>query len=120
MEAIFIVTISTLFGMGLYLLLRPKMFSVILGICFWGHGANLLILLMGRLRTDAPPILDPYTPGQSYTDPLSQAFILTAIVIGFAMTVLLLVIAFRAGEETQTDHVDGIYHSSKTQEARLV
>ena len=105
MELVFILIISVLVGCGIYLMLRPTLFPVILGLMLLGHATNLLILLMGRLQLAAPPILEEGVT--IYTDPLSQAFILTAIVIGFAMTAFLLVLAFRSAEEANTDQVDG-------------
>jgi len=62
---------------------------------------------MGRLRTAAPPILDAGDDPSRYTDPLPQALVLTAIVIGFAMTALFLVVLLAARGLTGTDHVDG-------------
>ena len=107
MELAFLICIFFLTAAGAYLMLRPRMFSVILGLSLLGHAANLLILLMGRLVLNQPPILSE--TAKVYTDPLSQAFILTAIVIGFAMTALMLVMAFRGGEEANSDQVDGGY-----------
>ena len=108
MTAIFILLICTLLGVGAFLTLRPRMFSVILGLILLGHAANLLILVMGRIKPAAPPILSegPLSAGV-YTDPLSQAFILTAIVIGFGVTSLLLMVAYRASHQSQSDQVDG-------------
>ncbi|RYY93209.1 MAG: Na+/H+ antiporter subunit C, partial [Alphaproteobacteria bacterium] len=67
------------------------------------------IFAMGRLRVDAPPILDPAVPADvaNYADPLPQGLVLTAIVIGFAMTALYLVLLLAARGLTGTDHVDG-------------
>jgi len=106
MELVFIICIGTLVACGLYLMLRQKMLPVILGLMLISHAANLLILLMGRLRTHAPPILNESQA--QYTDPLSQAFILTAIVIGFAVFALLLVVSLRGAQESGTDSVNEI------------
>ena len=106
MELVFIIAIGSLVSCGIFLMLRPQSFAVILGLMLLSHAANLMILLMGRLRLDLPPIL---TEGQShFTDPLSQAFILTAIVIGFAVFALLLVVSFRNAQESKTDLADEI------------
>ena len=77
------------------------------GSCPWqppAHAVNLLLFAMGRLNTGMPAVL-----GRSaeYADPLPQALVLTAIVIGFAMTAFALVLALRGQGELDTDHVDG-------------
>jgi multisubunit Na+/H+ antiporter MnhC subunit len=100
-----VLVIATLTGTGIYLILRPKIFSVILGFMLLGHATNLLILTMGRLKLDQPPILSEGVP--PYTDPLAQAFILTAIVIGFAVSVFLLVLGYRTAEEAGSDNANG-------------
>ncbi len=92
MTGIVVALIGGLVAAGVYLMLRRRAFTVALGLLLLGHAANLTLLVMGRLRLDRPPILD----GRGgYTDPLVQAFILTAIVIGFGVTALLLVLVYR-------------------------
>jgi len=106
MELVFVISIATLVACGIYLMLRQKMLPVILGLMLISHAANLLILLMGRLRLNQPPIL---SEGQTqYTDPLSQAFILTAIVIGFSIFALLLILSLREAKETGSEEVNEI------------
>jgi multicomponent K+:H+ antiporter subunit C len=70
------------------------------------YAVNLFIFVMGRLAEDVPPILD--SASAAYADPLPQALVLTAIVIGFGMTGFLVELAVRARDETGTDHVDGV------------
>jgi len=90
---------------GLYLLLRPRVFSVILGITLLSYAVNALIFFGGRLNATAAPLALPGATG--IADPLPQALVLTAIVIGFGMTAYLVALALRAKGETGTDHVDG-------------
>ena len=100
--------IGTLAGAGVWLMLRPRSFSLVLGLTLLSYAVNLFIFCMGRLRVDAAPIVDKAGAAiADSADPLPQALVLTAIVIGFAMTALLLVIALRARAETGSDHVDG-------------
>lgn len=108
MEAVFALAIGTLTASGLWLLLRPRTMQVVLGLCLLSYAVNLFILAAGRLRTDAPPIVGrgAVDPGQ-FTDPVPQALALTAIVISFATTALLLVVLLAARGLTGTDHVDG-------------
>jgi len=101
--------IGVLFGSGVWLCLRARTFDVVLGLTLLTYGVNLFIFAMGRLVVHAEPILRPGAAPTlaNYTDPLPQALVLTAIVISFAMTALLLVIALVARSETRSDHVDG-------------
>jgi multicomponent K+:H+ antiporter subunit C len=101
--------IGTLTGCGIWLLLRARTFDVILGLTLLSYAVNLFIFSMGRLAVGAPPIVASGTPATlaTHADPLPQALVLTAIVISFAMTAVLLAIALRARAETGTDHVDG-------------
>jgi multicomponent K+:H+ antiporter subunit C len=108
MELVIALTIGVLAGSGLWLLLRPRTFQVIIGLSLLSYAVNLFIFGMGRLRIGAPPILDPWTPANlaRYVDPLPQALVLTAIVIGFAMTALFLVVLLAARGLSGSDHVD--------------
>lgn len=109
MEVIFALAIGILSGSGVWLLLRPRTFQVIMGLALLSYAINLFIFAMGRLAIDRAPILDPGDPTQAvhYADPVPQALVLTAIVISFATTALLLVVILAARGLTGTDHVDG-------------
>jgi multicomponent K+:H+ antiporter subunit C len=108
-ELLLTVLIGVLAGSGIWLLLRARSFDVILGLTLLSYAVNLFIFAMGRVRLAAPPILDGSRAPTlaALADPLPQALVLTAIVIGFAMTALMLVLALRARAETGSDHVDG-------------
>ena len=108
MELIVALAIGVLTGSGVWLLLRPRTFQVIMGLALISYGVNLFIFSMGRLVTDRPPIVG-HPPGDlfAYADPVPQALILTAIVISFATTALFLVLLIAARGLTGTDHVDG-------------
>lgn len=101
--------IGTLAGCGVWLLLRARTFDVVLGLTLLTYGVNLFIFTMGRVKVGAAPIVDKsgLATLASHADPLPQALVLTAIVISFAMTAVLLAIALRASAETGSDHVDG-------------
>jgi len=77
---------------------------VVLCLTLLSYSVNLFLFASGRLMLDAPPLI---RAGASYTDPLPQALVLTAIVIGFGMTAYLLMLSLRATAETGDDHVDG-------------
>ena len=105
--------IGTLAGCGVWLLLRARSFDVILGLTLLSYAVNLFIFSMGRVKVAAVPIVEAgVEAGKAMTlantaDPLPQALVLTAIVISFAMTAVLLGVALRARAETGSDHVDG-------------
>ncbi|GAB1581160.1 MULTISPECIES: Na+/H+ antiporter subunit C [Phyllobacteriaceae] len=109
MELIVALAIGILTASGIWLLLRPRTFQVIIGLSLISYAVNLFIFAMGRLRLGAPPVL--VSPGVGdpglYDDPLPQALVLTAIVISFAMTALFLVVLLASRGLTGTDHVDG-------------
>jgi len=101
--------IGVLVAAGVYLLLRARSFDVILGLTLLSYAVNLLIFSMGRLVVGKPPILDKALDPTlaNHADPLPQALVLTAIVIAFAMTAVLIVAAIRSRSDSRSDHVDG-------------
>lgn len=105
MEALLTLIIGVLTACGVYLLLRARTFPVVLGLTFLSYAVNLFLFAMGRLIIGQPPILDQSAAG--YTDPVPQALVLTAIVIGFAMTAFVIILALKARAELGNDHVDG-------------
>jgi multicomponent K+:H+ antiporter subunit C len=109
MELIVALAIGVLAGSGVWLLLRPRTFQVVIGLSLISYAVNLFIVAMGRLRVGAAPILEAgrAVDPAAFADPLPQALVLTAIVISFAMTALLLVVLLAARGLTGTDHVDG-------------
>ena len=109
MELVLALAIGVLTGSGVWLVLRPRTFQVIIGLSLLSYAVNLFIFAMGRLRIDAPTIVERGKAADPslYADPLPQALVLTAIVISFAMTALLLVVLLASRGLTGTDHVDG-------------
>ena len=107
MELVLALAIGVLAGCGVWLLLRPRTFQVIIGLTLLSYAVNLFIFCIGGLRTGADPVLRPGADLSRYTDPLPQALVLTAIVIGFATTALFLVVLLASRGLTGNDHVDG-------------
>lgn len=103
MELVLAVTLGLMVGSGVYLILRARSFSVVLGLALLSHATNLLLFAAGGLQTDRAPLLAESPP---FTDPLPQALVLTAIVIGFAMTAFVLVLALRVLADTGSERVD--------------
>lgn len=108
MELVLALAIGILAGSGVWLLLRPRTFQVIIGLTLISYAVNLFIFCIGGLRIGADPVLgDGVTDLARYADPLPQALVLTAIVIGFATTALFLVVLLTSRGLTGNDHVDG-------------
>ncbi len=109
MEAVISVAIGVLTGAGVWLVLRPRTFQVLIGLSLLSYAVNLFIFSVGSLAVDAEPIVQPgVAPDLAhYTDPLPQSLVLTAIVIGFATTALFLVVLLALRGLTGGDHVDG-------------
>ena len=95
--------IGLLAATGVYLILRARTFPVVLGLVMIGYAVNLFLFARGRIQVNAPAIL---TETSKVTDPLPQALVLTAIVIGFATTAFIVQLALRSRFESGTDHVN--------------
>jgi multicomponent K+:H+ antiporter subunit C len=109
MELVLALAIGIVTGSGVWLVLRPRTFQLVLGLSLLSYAVNLFIFSVGGLAVNQEPILRDGVPADllHYTDPVPQALVLTAIVIGFATTALLLVIILASRGMTGTDHVDG-------------
>jgi multicomponent K+:H+ antiporter subunit C len=109
MEVVIALAIGVLGGSGVWLLLRPRTFQVIMGLSLLAYAVNLFIFSMGSLSIGDEPIVKPGVAADllHYTDPIPQALVLTAIVISFAMTALFLVLLLASRGLTDSDHVDG-------------
>ena len=105
MEALLAIAVGVLTGAGVFLMLRARTFPVLLGLTLLSYAVNLFLFASGRLVVASAPLTDLGL--ESYPDPIPQALVLTAIVIGFGMTALLVVLALRALGDTGSDHVDG-------------
>lgn len=105
MELLVAACVGVMVACGVYLILRARTFPVVLGLSLLSLGVNIFLFATGRLHTNLPAIISATQP--AYADPLPQALVLTAIVIGFAMIAFVVVLALRAHDELNTDHVDG-------------
>ena len=105
MEILFASAVGILTAAGVYLILRKRTFPVILGLSLLSYAVNLFLFATGRLMVNAPPVLNKYAE-VPYTDPLPQALVLTAIVISFAMTAVVVMIALGAYLSAKDDSID--------------
>ncbi len=104
MELLFASAVGILTAAGVYLLLRLRTFPVILGTAMLSYAVNLFLFASGRLVVNQAPILQDGVT--AYTDPLPQALVLTAIVISFAMTAVVVMISLSAFLSSDDDHID--------------
>lgn len=95
MELLVATAVGLMTAAGLYLVFRLRTFPVILGMSLLTYAVNVFLFASGRLTVGAPPILDK-SADIAYTDPLPQALVLTAIVISFGMTAVIVMIALGA------------------------
>jgi len=105
MEMLVASSVGILTAGGVYLILRLRTFPVILGIALLSYAVNVFLFASGRLAVDVSPILSKYGEA-TYTDPLPQALVLTAIVISFGMTAVLVMVGLGAYLEAETDRID--------------
>ncbi|MEQ9259423.1 MAG: Na+/H+ antiporter subunit C [Roseovarius sp.] len=103
MEMLLASAVGVLTAAGVYLVLRQRTFPVIVGTAFLSYAVNVFLFASGRLAINQPPVLSDAT---AYTDPLPQALVLTAIVISFGMTAVVVMVALGAYLSSQDDHID--------------
>lgn len=103
METLMAILVGLLFTIGTYLILAKQLLRIILGVSIIGHAVNLLIITSGGLKTGSAPLLSEEAP---FTDAIPQALILTAIVINFAVTAILLVLSYRSYKAFGTDDME--------------
>ena len=109
MEVVISLAVGVLASAGVWLLLRPRSFQVLIGLSLLSYAVNLFIFSVGSLAVDKEPIVKPGVAADlaNYSDPLPQSLVLTAIVIGFATTALFLVVLLALRGLSGGDHVDG-------------
>ena len=107
MELVLSIAIGIMTACGVWLILRPRTYQVIVGLSLLSYAVNLFIFGVGGLKSNEPPMLTEGASVATLADPVPQALVLTAIVIGFATTALFLVVLLASRGLTGSDHVDG-------------
>lgn len=115
MELIFSIAVGLMAGCGVFLMLRGHTFSIIMGITLMSYAVNLFLFASGGLALNAAAVLGE---SERYSDPLPQALVLTAIVIGFSMTAFALILAIKARADLGSDHVNGSETSPQNSDQR--
>jgi len=103
MELLVASAVGLMTAVGVYLLLQQRTFPIIIGLTLLSYAVNVFLFSAGRLVVNLPPVI---SDASAYTDPLPQALVLTAIVISFGMTALIVVLALRSFLETENDTAD--------------
>lgn len=108
MDYVLAALVGLFISSGVYLLLSRSVIRMLIGMTIFGNGVNLLIFVSGRVMREVAPIIPPEldVPAGAIANPLPQALILTAIVIGFSMFSFLLVLALRAYQSLDADNTD--------------
>ncbi|MCK9519959.1 MAG: Na+/H+ antiporter subunit C [Dehalococcoidia bacterium] len=110
METLLAFVVGGLFSVAVYLMLRRSLAQIILGLGLLTNAVNLMIFTVGGLTPGDPPLIaeGSDTPPPVYANPVPQALILTAIVIGFGVLALALVLAYRAYYMVRSDDPDAM------------
>lgn len=116
MTLLFALTVGILFGSGAYLLLKADLFRIVVGLVLVANSANVALMASGLVRGQAPIL--PLGAGP-VSDPLPQAMTITAIVITFAFTALLLALAYRIYLTAQTVDLDELSRAEVRHEQEL-
>ena len=107
MEITLAILVGVLYTAGVYMLLRRSILKFIIGIIFLSNATNLLVFLSAGIIPGEPAFIDASgTITNNLADPLPQALVLTAVVIGFGIVVYLLAVKYRLFYETKTDDLD--------------
>lgn len=118
MEFLLASAVGLLTAAGVYLILRARTFPVVLGLALLSYATNVFLFATGRLAVNLPPVISE--TALAYTDPLPQALVLTAIVISFGMTAVIVVMALRSYLESGSDHVDGVLDTIRNENQETV
>jgi multicomponent Na+:H+ antiporter subunit C len=107
MELLLAIVAGVLYGTGLYLMLRRRLAQLIVGLSLLANGSNVLIFAAAGVTRGRPPLVAD-GPSVPFADPVPQALILTAIVIGFGVLAFALVLAHRVHQSVDTDDIDAM------------
>ncbi|PFG57943.1 multicomponent Na+:H+ antiporter subunit C [Vibrio sp. ES.051] len=117
MEIVWSIVVGVFVAAGIYLMLERHILRLLFGVMLLSSAVNLAIFTAGRLTPGAPPLIgdNATLPQEGVANPLPQALILTAIVIGFGLLIFTLMLFYRAYKETGTADVDEMQHSEEEQ-----
>ncbi len=117
METLYVICVGVVTFCGVFLCLRGRTFSVVVGLTMLSYAVNLFLFSSGRLNLNGSAILGTT---ENYADPLPQALVLTAIVIGFAMIAFVVILSMRARADLGNDLVDGRDHPDTEKKVKSV
>ncbi len=122
MDTILPILAGAIFATGIYLLLRRSLILTIIGIILISNSVNLALFSLGRLNIENPPLIaaGSVVPEAPFANPLPQALILTAIVIGFGLLAFALALAYRSYKELGTVDQDSMLEDPEDPSAAIV
>ncbi len=115
MELVWCIVIATLVSAGVFLMLERHLIRFLFGMMIVSNAINLAIFISGRLTLGMPPLVkaNELIPALGTANPLPQALILTAIVIGFSCLLFTLILTYRAIKTFKTADMDAIYDNEE-------
>lgn len=115
MEILLAILIGILYAAGIFLMLKRSLVRLIIGIILLGHGTNLFLLTISRVTKGMPAFINKneQLDISSYADPLPQALILTAIVIGFGIQAFTIILLKKIYQTTNTSDLDDLDNTDK-------
>ncbi len=113
MEIAIAIVIGVLFAGGIYGILRRSLVKLILGIILLGQAANMLVFSSGGLRESVPVFVDASTKATDVADPIPQALVLTAIVIGFGLIIFSISLLMKAQKALKSDDINAFNNTDK-------
>ncbi len=121
MEVLLAILIGALYSAGLYMMMRRSFVKVVIGLSLLGYASSLLIFTVNGVTRGSPPLIAEgmTRPAEPFADPLPQALILTALVIGFGVQAFALVLFKRTYQSTNTDDLDGIRSTEERTKVKL-
>lgn len=117
MNLLLALAVAVLFGAGCTLMLKPDLFRIVVGLVLVSNAASLTVIASGLRRGQA--VIQPFEPGRPVADPLTQAMTLTALIIGFAVTALLLALAYRVYRTHRSVDLDDLSRSERFAQEQL-
>ena len=110
MQVLMPILVGLLFSSALFMMLRPNVMRIALGLILLTNGSNLFLFSVGKFSKDGPPVIDSNAIAMTshYANPVSQSLILTAIVIGFALLSFVIALVYRSVQEFKTHKTDDI------------
>jgi multicomponent Na+:H+ antiporter subunit C len=115
MDVLLKLVVGVIFAAGFYLILQRGLPQLVLGFALLTNAANLLVFVIGGISRAGAPVVDQHGHAPAGVDPLPQALVLTAIVIGFGVIAFTLALAYRFHQRTGIHDIDRLTTTDRLQ-----